>query len=51
MIVIGLLLLVAAFAFARPPKSDYQWTGTVLEVENDHLVVQKGDDTKESIIE
>jgi uncharacterized protein YndB with AHSA1/START domain len=44
MIVIGLLLLVAAFAFARPPKSDYQWTGTVLEVENDHLVVQKGDD-------
>jgi len=44
MVVIGVLLLVAAFAFARPPKSDYQWTGTVLEVDNDHLVVQKGTD-------
>jgi hypothetical protein len=45
MIVIGVLLLVAAFAFARPPKSHYQWTGTVLEADGDHLVVQKGDNT------
>jgi hypothetical protein len=44
MVVIGVLLLVAAFAFARPPKSDYQWTGTVLEADGDHLVVQKGDE-------
>jgi hypothetical protein len=29
---------------ARPPKSDYQWTGTVLEADGDHLVVQKGDE-------
>ena len=43
-IVIGILVLVAAFAYARAPKSDYQWTGTVLEVDNDHLIVQKGDE-------
>ena len=43
-VVIGVLLLVAAFALARPPKSDYQWTGTVLEADGDHLVVQKGDE-------
>jgi hypothetical protein len=43
-VVIGILVLVAAFAYARPPKSDYQWTGTVLEVDNDHLIVQKGDE-------
>ncbi|OGP96008.1 MAG: hypothetical protein A2157_02455 [Deltaproteobacteria bacterium RBG_16_47_11] len=42
LIVIGVLLIVAAFAFARPPKSDYQWTGTVLEADNDHLIVEKG---------
>lgn len=44
MIAIGVLLIAAAIAFARPPKSDYQWTGTVLESDGDHLVVQKGDD-------
>ncbi len=42
LIVIGAILIVAAFAFARPPKSDYQWTGTVLEADGDHLVVEKG---------
>jgi len=41
-VVIGVLLIVAAFAFARPPKADYQWTGTVLEANGDHLVVEKG---------
>jgi hypothetical protein len=41
-VVIGILALVAAFAYARPPKSDYQWTGTVLEANGDHLVVEKG---------
>ena len=44
LIVIGVILIVAAFAFARAPKSDYQWTGTVLEADNDHLVVEKGKD-------
>ena len=43
-IVIGILILVAAFAFARAPKSDYQWTGAVLESDGDHLIVQKGDE-------
>jgi hypothetical protein len=42
LIVIGVILIVAAFAFARPPKADYQWTGTVLEADGDHLVVEKG---------
>jgi hypothetical protein len=42
LIVVGVILIVAAFAFARPPKADYQWTGTVLEADNDHLVVEKG---------
>ena len=44
LIVIGVILIVAVFAFARPPKSDYQWTGTVLESDGDHLIVQKGDE-------
>jgi len=44
LIVIGVILIVAAFAFARAPKSDYQWTGTVLEADSDHLVVEKGKD-------
>ena len=44
LIVIGVILIVAAFAFARAPKSDYQWTGSVLESDGDHLVVQKGDE-------
>ena len=43
-IVIGILALVVAFAYARPPKSDYQWTGSVVEVDNDHIIVQKGDE-------
>ena len=44
LVVIGVLLVVAALAYARPPKSDYQWTGKVLETDGDHLVVQKGDE-------
>ncbi len=44
LIVVGLLLVVVAFAFARAPKSDYQWTGTVLEADGDHLIVQKGEE-------
>ena len=39
LVVIGVLLVVAALAYARAPKSDYQWTGTVLEADGDHLVV------------
>lgn len=44
LIVAVVLLVVVAFAFARAPKSDYQWTGTVLEADGDHLVVQKGEE-------
>ena len=43
-IVLGILVLVAAFAYARAPKSDYQWTGDVIESDGDHLVVQKGNE-------
>ena len=49
LIVIGVILIVAAFAFARAPKSDYQWTGSVLEADGDHLVVQKGDEKWEFV--
>ena len=44
LVVIGVLLVVAALAYARSPKSDYQWTGTLLETDGDHLVVQKGNE-------
>jgi hypothetical protein len=45
MVVMGvMLLIVVAIAFARPPKADYQFTGTVLESDGDHLVVEKGKD-------
>jgi len=44
LVIIGVVLIVAALAYARAPKSDYQWTGTVVEVEDDHLIVQKGND-------
>jgi len=51
MVVIGVLLIVAAIAFARPPKSDYQWTGSVAESDGDHLIVQKGDEKWEFAID
>ena len=51
MVVIGVLLIVAAVAFARPPKSDYQWTGSVVESDGDHLIVQKGDEKWEFAID
>ena len=44
LVVIGVLLVVAALAYARAPKSDYQWTGTLLETDGDHLIVQKGNE-------
>jgi len=44
LVVIGVLLIIAALAYARAPKSDYQWTGTLLETDGDHLVVQKGNE-------
>ena len=50
-VVIGVLLIVAAIAFARPPKSDYQWTGSVVESDGDHLVVQKGNEKWEFVID
>ena len=43
-VVLAILVLVAAIAYARVPKSDYQWTGNVVESDGDHLVVQKGDE-------
>jgi hypothetical protein len=51
MVVIGVLLIVAAIAFARPPKSDYQWTGSVVESDGDHLIVQKGNEKWEFAID
>ncbi|OGP93790.1 MAG: hypothetical protein A2156_01185 [Deltaproteobacteria bacterium RBG_16_48_10] len=50
-IVLGILVLVAAIAFARPPKSDYQWTGSVVESDGDHLIVQKGNEKWEFAID
>lgn len=50
-VVIGVLLIVAAIAFARPPKSDYQWTGSVVESDADHLIVQKGNEKWEFAID
>jgi len=44
LIVLLAILVIVSFALARAPKSDYQWTGTVLETDGDHLVVQKGDE-------
>jgi len=43
-IILLAVLLIAGLAIARPAKNDYQWTGTVLETDADHLVVQKGDE-------
>jgi len=33
----------SGYRLCSPPKADYQWTGTVLEADGDHLVVKKGD--------
>ena len=44
LVIICVVLMVAALAYARAPKSDYQWTGTVLEADTDHMVVEKGDE-------
>jgi hypothetical protein len=41
LVLIGVVLVVAAIAYARAPK-DYQVTGPVLEMDGDHLIVQKG---------
>jgi hypothetical protein len=51
LIVIGVLLIVAALAYARAPKNDYQWTGTLLETDGDHLIVQKGNEKWEFLQE
>jgi len=42
-VLVGVLLLVATFALAGAPKS-YQVTGPVLEVKDDVITVQKGND-------
>jgi hypothetical protein len=41
LVLIGVVLVVAAIAYARAPK-DYQATGPVLEMDGDHIIVQKG---------
>jgi hypothetical protein len=43
MLVIGVLLLSVSFAFAAGPKS-YQVTGPVLDIKDDVITVQKGND-------
>ena len=50
-IVLGILMLVAVIAYARAPKADYQWTGTVVESDGDHLVVQKGNEKWEFAVD
>jgi uncharacterized protein YxeA len=50
-IILGILMLIVAFAFARTPKADYQWTGNVVESDGDHLVVQKGEEKWEFAID
>ena len=42
-VIVGIVLLAASFAWAAGPKS-YQVTGPVLEVKDDVIVVQKGKD-------
>lgn len=42
-LIIGVLLFAVSFAFAAGPKS-YQVTGPVLEMKDDVIVVQKGND-------
>ena len=49
--VLGILVLVAALAYARAPKADYQWTGSVVESDGDHLIVQKGNEKWEFAID
>ncbi len=44
LIVLAAIVLIVGVAVARAPKSDYQWTGDVIEVDNDHIIVQKGDE-------
>ncbi len=43
LMVVGLVLLIASFALAGAPKS-YQVTGPVLDVKDDVITVQKGND-------
>jgi hypothetical protein len=43
LMVAGLVLLIASFALAGAPKS-YQVTGPVLDVKDDVITVQKGND-------
>jgi hypothetical protein len=51
-VIVGILIFVVAFvAYARAPKADYQWTGTVVESDGDHLVVQKGNEKWEFAID
>lgn len=45
MIALGIVVILSVWAYARAPK-DYQVTGPVLEMDGDHLVVQKGKDEK-----
>ena len=43
LVLIGIVLLMASVAFAGAPKS-YQVTGPVLEVKDDTITVQKGNE-------
>jgi hypothetical protein len=45
LVVIGVLVIIAGLVYARAPK-DYQVTGPVLEMDGDHIIVQKGKDEK-----
>jgi len=43
LIVLGAVLLISSLAFAAGPKT-YQVTGPVLEMKDDMIIVQKGND-------
>ncbi len=45
LVVIGVLVIIAGLVYARAPK-DYQVTGPVLEMDGDHIIVQKGKEEK-----
>jgi hypothetical protein len=41
LVLMGVVLVAAGIVYARAPK-DYQVTGPVLEMDGDHIIVQKG---------
>jgi hypothetical protein len=49
LVIVGVILIISALAYARAPK-DYQVTGPVLEMDGDHITVQKGKSEKWELV-